>query len=106
MHLWLCIASYQNGPQLDQNIFVTMLQCHQILDLSMQVCMVIIVLVLVLIGHCYLPIFRVTKGDKSKEGHGKIMFIRREELEFDPDRKVQYLKDDTLVIRVVDVTVA
>ena len=47
---------------------------------------------------------RVTTGELGKKGHGKDLFIRNTELDYDPHRQVQYLKNDTLLFRVVDVT--
>ena len=38
------------------------------------------------------------------KGYWKDFFIRKEELEYDPYRQVQYLRDDTLRFRVIDVT--
>ena len=50
------------------------------------------------------PWLRVTAGDLARQGQEKNLFIRKEELEYDPHREVQYLKDDALRFKVADVT--
>ena len=54
--------------------------------------------------HCWSSLYRVTTGELAKEGYGKDLFLGNEELEYDPHREVQYLKDDTLRFRVIDFT--
>ena len=54
---------------------------------------------------CCFSFFRVTKGDRASQGWGKSLFIAKTELEYDPGREVQYLKNDCLRIRVQSVIV-
>lgn len=53
----------------------------------------------------YIVPHRVTKGDRAGQGWGKSLFIAKTELDYDPGREVQYLKDDCLRVRVVSVIV-
>ena len=58
-----------------------------------------------LIYFCCFFFSRVTKGDRASQGWGKSLFIAKTELEYDPGREVQYLKNDCLHIRVQSVIV-
>ena len=47
---------------------------------------------------------RMTDKDRSIKGWGKSMFFTHDKLQYNAERQTQYLKDNTLHIRVMKVT--